>query len=234
MISLFDQDTVLDRFARFDELDPAQLADWFSASELTEASGWRHPRRLRAWQAGRLLAKRLLLEAGVWGPRQISVLSRSTSGESVRPRILIGGHELDWSVSIAHSDRGVLVALSMAPGVDVGVDLAPIQSRNAYALGPWMESRERRTLETLDCEAWTTAWAVKEAAYKCTNHGEPFAPRRFVTSVGEGGRWTCHRVGDGEPQNLSIECRRIGREVAAIATWTHRGAHIEGAAHVRI
>ena len=90
----------------------------------------RSQQRQMTWLAGRVLAKQLLVACLSDGdsdnkfesPAEIHIESRSATNRlGIRPRVSVRGQELDWGLSIAHSNRGVLVAV--AADASVGVDL---------------------------------------------------------------------------------------------------------------
>jgi hypothetical protein len=64
-------------------------------------------------------------------PGGVEILSCDGLGRPTRPRVLLQGRLQPWSLSLAHSDRFVLVAFSEDPDLAVGVDVTPIQSSGA-------------------------------------------------------------------------------------------------------
>ncbi|HEY2893992.1 MAG TPA: hypothetical protein VGJ16_07260, partial [Pirellulales bacterium] len=86
---------------------------WLTAEERAELGWWRDRTRRRASLAGRMLAKELVAcHAGATFRREeVEILSRDETSRGKRPRVRCHGVEQPWSVSISHSDGGVLAAL---------------------------------------------------------------------------------------------------------------------------
>jgi len=165
-----------------------------SSPEREVYANLRDARRREAWLFGRLLSKKLILGMMVAtqcagravDPVHIEILSRDGLGRPTRPRVLLQGRLQPWSLSLAHSDRSVLVGLSQNGGVAVGVDVTPIQSPGAGFLELWYTPWELAWIWAQKNQAprWAaTLWAVKEAFYKAINVGERFAPRRIEVRV---------------------------------------------------
>jgi hypothetical protein len=107
---------------------------WLSAAEREVYANLRHAGRREAWLLGRLLSKELILNtmaaplggSGAMDPGGVEILSCDGLGRPTRPRVLLQGRLQPWSLSLAHSDRFVLVAFSEDPDLAVGVDVTPI------------------------------------------------------------------------------------------------------------
>ena len=192
---------VLVRSARIAELaDESTRLEWLTTAERRELERYRDSRRRTAWLCGRSLGKRLIIDAlGLtWGrfptcpnfpmyagpdrletcPTEVEILSRDRSGRAVRPVVRVRGVERVWSLSISHTDRLVIAALAKAKR-HVGIDLVSLQDVNPSRLRPWFTVRESELLRLDDLHEAARAWAIKEAAYKALNDGEPFTPRRI-------------------------------------------------------
>lgn len=157
----------------------AAACDGLGPAERDELARFRDPERRRAWHAGRLAAKRLVLDrfpGEVGRAPEIEVLSRSPEGVPKRPRVRVGGQLMPWRLSISHSGEHVYAALSEDPDVSVGVDLAPVAPYGAGFLKTWFTVGEQRALRAATPSEVATFWAVKEAIYKACNDGEKFAP----------------------------------------------------------
>ena len=98
----------------FDALCDAREQAWLGAREQAEFAAWHEPRRRRAWLVGRILGKQLVAanRKNDLAPAEIEILSLNRDGRGSRPRVFCGGAELPWSLSVSHTDRGVLAALS--------------------------------------------------------------------------------------------------------------------------
>ena len=174
---------------------------------------------------GRLLAKRLLLreelrvpgcDSGA-GPGEIEIHSLDLRGRPARPRVTVGGRLLPWHLSIAHTRRSVLVAVSCDSRVSVGVDVTAVDGYEDGFRKLWLTPAERRWCETAeDRRLAPTLWAVKEAAYKAANRGERFAPASIEVSRGSEGGYAWHPRGGGPRRSAAVRVDALAGEVAAI------------------
>ena len=117
------------------------------------------------------------------------------------------GVSLEWSLSISHSCHGVLAAVA-PPGVSHwrGPGVQHCQSRpglRSHVVHPWRAPGSPRRLYS----SASTIWAAKEAAYKASNHGEPFAPRRMCIRPLASGELAC-RSSDDSGVDCRITCGR--------------------------
>jgi phosphopantetheinyl transferase len=169
---------------------PALVASWLSPAERETWRGIRSSERRDAWLAGRWLAKRVLSEylppiAGrrpTLSPGEIDIRSRSgAKGLGERPRVFLAGVAVDWSLSIAHTRQGVLVAVATEPGIWLGVDLVGPDAARSESLAWCFTPAERRWLAAAppNGRASERLWAMKEAVFKACQRGEGFAPQRI-------------------------------------------------------
>jgi phosphopantetheinyl transferase len=189
-----------------------------SVVERQELGRWRDHARREAWVLGRLLSKRLIVAA--LGQRQlplaqIEIRSRDDRDRGIRPRIRIAGELQPWSLSISHSDRGILVALSTVPGTHLGIDLAPIGVFRPSFLSLWFTEREQVWLTYSEPDEIAAAWAIKEAVYKAANIGDSFAPQTIEVERRPGGRWGCIYRGIDLSEICDIEAWTVDRQAAA-------------------
>jgi len=230
------------RFLGFDHLGPSGLAEtehWLAPGERRQYAGLRDTRRRRAWLLGRRTGKELVravLGLAADDPRSIELVSRDASGRGVAPQVRLGGRRQPCSLSISHTDRAAVAALSTMPDVRVGVDLVelgrPPTGRNWSvetsggavgraavfdALRPWLTAEERAWADARGPFAAAALWAAKEAAYKALGAGKGFAPRQFVIRPQRRGRFTCHwRSAEGGPA-CTIVLRPIHGHLMATA-----------------
>ena len=180
----------------------------------------RSPERQATWLAGRILAKQLLRErlaaepgkAGTDSPRELHIESRSiTSGLGTRPTVRVKDRWLEWGLSIAHSSRGVLVALVPGDESTVGVDLA--STDNGGSLAWCFSAAERRWLAALPMHGRGAErlWAMKEAIFKACKQGEGFAPQR-IEIVADGQQ--LHAAGHSV---RALQSSRVDTQIAALA-----------------
>lgn len=210
------------RYRAFVDLptDWQAAGDWLSTSEHDAWRAMRSPARQTAWLAGRVLAKQSITEClrdqgdlrAVTPPTDIHIESRSTEKHlGARPTVFVSGHELSWGLSIAHSRRGVLVAVAL--DANVGVDLVASDECRAESLAWCFSSTERRWLAALPRHGRgpERLWAMKEAVFKACHAGEGFAPHRIEI------------VPDSEQISSSsrivrqLQCWKVDAHVAALA-----------------
>ncbi len=165
---------------QFDGLLREMDADWLSPREANELAQWRDENRRRSWLLSRIVGKRLVAEAAGAYPRDIEILSRDVQGRVNRPLLWNAGARLPWSLSISHTERGVLVALAATEHASIGVDLALDDSFSPRIADLWFTPAEQSWYrEANSRNIGATIWAAKEALYKIISNGESFAPRAF-------------------------------------------------------
>jgi phosphopantetheinyl transferase len=171
--------------ADLDVHEPRAAERWLSPPERRRWQRLQSAERRATWLAGRVLARRMILarlaETGDALPSASDIHIESRSADEAhgeRPRIDIVGRPLGWPLSIAHTARGVLVALGREPGVALGVDLvSPVESREG--LNWTFTAAERRWLAEDRGRRVEQLWAAKEALYKACQQGEGIAPARI-------------------------------------------------------
>jgi phosphopantetheinyl transferase len=211
------------RYQSFDKLKQRldfDSRDWLSVAELSECERFREEGRLRQWLAGRFVAKQLLREQLVpwcadW--RELEILSRDVHGRAVRPQVRILDAPQTWCLSISHSRRGVLVAVSLDPEVQVGVDLAEVEDLNPRSLVFWFSANERQRLREGDARHAAVCWAVKEAVYKAVNTGESFVPKKFEVFPQSGEGYDCRQKGQSLKDRSRITVWDVDGHVAVTA-----------------
>jgi phosphopantetheinyl transferase len=159
---------------------PETAANWLSQREARELAQWRNARRRCNWLLSRFVGKRLVAEAAGVNPRDIEILSRDSQGRVNRPCLWRAGAPLPWSLSISHTDRGVLVALAATEQASIGVDLTLDDRFSPRFAELWFTPAEQSWVrEANSRKIGATIWAAKEALYKAVSDGESFAPREF-------------------------------------------------------
>ncbi len=211
-------------------------AQWLAESERAEAARIAHSARREQWLAGRWLAKRLVLrEVPKAQLVDVQILARDERGRGVRPQIVLAGRPLERTLSISHSDLGVLVALATRQDWSVGIDLADLRSGDAAdraardsessAAAHPSVAGFRRLWFTPSEQAWLTAdperrtatlWALKEAVYKACNRGESWEPRQVEIEPLAGWRFAARYR--GLPLvGLTLAASDLDGHVAAVA-----------------
>jgi len=199
-------------------LPDERALDWLGPQERRELDRLRDTGRRQQWLAGRRLSKRLIEPlVDVDRVADIQILTRDGRGRGVRPRIVVDSRELQWTLSISHADRGVLVAVAPTNEISLGVDLAGEVPRGAAFARLWFTALERCWLngDRGFPRRPRVLWALKEAVYKAANGGEPWNPRQIeVLSLASGGSRCMYRGRRLNP--LALEVHDVDDCVAAI------------------
>jgi phosphopantetheinyl transferase len=199
------------RYAPWAEFDECSALACLSHREQQQLERLHNPRRRREWLASRMLAKQWIADVRNTdlAPHEVEILP---SHESRRPRIWICGQMELRSLSIAHSARGVLVALANHAETHIGVDLSEQTPLTVSFQRLWFTADEREWLnESSEPFAVNRLWATKEALYKACNRGEGFDPRQINAVPGS------YRYREA-PVVCGIETFEIDGQIAAIAT----------------
>ena len=202
--------------------DRQAAQEWLSRAELATWQAMRSPLRQATWLAGRVLAKQLLRtyrvdlpgEQAIGPPTEIHIESRSVARRlGARPAIFVSGQALDWGLSIAHSGRGVLVAVAVGANLSVGVDLVSSEECRAPSLAWCFSAAERRWLASLPAHGRGAErlWAMKEAVFKACQVGEGFAPQRIEIDP------DALDPSAASPAVRRLQCWRVDSHVAALA-----------------
>jgi phosphopantetheinyl transferase len=214
------------RYAAIERIRPlldAAGANWLNLAERATVARFADRSRRETWLAGRLLAKRLIAgrlvgedskDFPVWTYAHIEIHSAGA-----RPWASVAGRTLDGALSIAHTRRGVLVALGGRADISLGVDLVEPGRLGPGFADVWFTPAERRRwLADGDSRRPAIIWAIKEAVYKALNRGEAFEPRRIeVISLGPGAAVGVihHRSGSDACQLVLWQTSQ--QEIAALA-----------------
>jgi phosphopantetheinyl transferase len=210
------------------------LSQWLSAAEVGELNRLRDARRRQQWLQGRWVSKQLICETLGANLTDVQILTRDDQHRGVRPQIFMKAQNLDWSLSISHSDTGVLVALFANNEFAVGVDLASNVPCNRGFHELWFTPRERRWLQEDTQRRTTLLWALKEAVYKACNRGESWAPSAIETLPKADGSFQCTFWGvllDG----LCVDVWDIDGQTAVVACTPRHAdlAHMNASADIR-
>ncbi|MBX3437196.1 MAG: 4-phosphopantetheinyl transferase family protein [Planctomycetaceae bacterium] len=177
--------------------------------------------RQQSWTLGRIAAKRTLLLCDILSvrhPREVTIATRDPQGSGMPPRVRINGRDVDVSLSISHTSRGVLVGVSRDAGVSIGVDLVPRETLGTSFQRLWFTDAEQTfvraaTSDRRDMQA--LFWGAKEAVYKTLGGSAPFAPREIEIVVRPHGTMSC-RV-RGQQSAIEIFHWRVDDHVACAA-----------------
>jgi phosphopantetheinyl transferase len=198
---------------------------WLSSSELAAFLSMRSARRRDTFLAGRIVLKKMLLRSAYtsFPASRLAIESRSVvPGHGERPVLSIDGVVQPFSLSISHSERGVLVAAGDSTTTSIGIDLV---ARNAITEHvTWtFTAAERQWLAAAPSHACQAEelWARKEAIYKACQHGEGFQPAA-IEVVPE--RPPVYSSRDLTSELLCLQTWRVDGHVAALVVATPRPA----------
>jgi 4'-phosphopantetheinyl transferase EntD len=211
--------------ALLDSGNEAESEQRLSPAEREVLKRLKDPRRRRTWLWGRLCLKELIL-SGIresrWGgpsPRadRIEIHSLDILDRPTRPRVIIDGRLQPWNVSIAHTERSVLAALSFAVEMSVGVDLTTVSGLSGGFRELWLTAAERRWCDAgSDPFLASTLWAVKEAMYKAVNRGESFVPAAIEVARDFAGGYSCAYENGRPPRAPAVRVSERDGEIAAV------------------
>ena len=206
--------------------------EWLTAGELDELALCSGASRHASWLCGRWIAKQLVLRHlnARLALRDVAIRSRDSQGRPVRPTIIVRERAVPgWSLSIAHGEQGSLAALSTRETVAVGVDLAPVPRRvGESALVFWFSRRERREFATGEPRKMAALWAIKEGAFKASNAGEHFLPRRLEIRRNGNPRLACYDTGRQTELPVRAETWEVDGWMAACVTISAATVRIDG------
>ena len=216
------------RYAAIQELETLfqpTPGSWLSDSELLVWSKMSARSRQRSWLFGRVLAKQLLCERFdlnlVGHPRRITICSLNSQSRGTRPRPTIDGVPMRCSMSISHTERGVLAVVAKDEPTFVGVDLVsqPVELRPGF-LRTWFSPNEVSILSRAENRMDSaTLWCIKEAVYKACNRGERFAPRQIEVHVDSDQRIRIQYRGTWLHKNMAVRNWTVNRHTAVLVTY---------------
>ena len=150
----------------------------------------------------------------------LELVSHDALGRGVRPRLLLAGRAIPWSVSVSHTETAVLVAISTQPGLTLGVDLVAEDLDAARSLKTWFDPCEEELVAAGDPSEALRLWAIKEAVYKATNQNDSFAPRRVCIRRTPDGQYQATYRGLDLATRCRIATRALPGHVAAFVQLT--------------
>jgi len=196
---------------------PEPVDSWLGLVERQELQRLRDGNRRQQWLAGRWLSKQLIgqLTDDAAGWSDLQILSRDDQGRGARPRIFIDSRELDWTLSISHTDRSVAVAVAATNHFTVGIDIVGrVPSSDGFSR-LWFTPAERRWLNDDTDRRPQILWALKEAVYKAAHCGEEWDPRQVEVLPRASNHVDCSYRGE-LLCTVVVELRELDDQVLAI------------------
>lgn len=163
--------------------DP-RLERWLGPAELSEVESLRPGSRREDWLDGRWCAKRTLGSLGD-SPLAWEILSRDSAGQGCPPLVRHHGEQTSISLSISHSPRLAVTAMSAEPGESVGIDVVDQQACSPGFEELWFDPHERALLRDQGVSP-LRGWAIKEAAFKAARLDQSFQPRQVIIRQRQG------------------------------------------------
>jgi phosphopantetheinyl transferase len=214
--------SVYTRYATIAELPLGTPDAWLSPYEAAIWLSIRSAPRRDSWLAGRIVLKELLREAWwavgkdltEWQPSAVEIMSRTTSaGRGDRPTARGPSGPMPCSLSLAHTQRGVLAALAVSENCSVGVDL--VRPADAESLTWVFSDLERQWIRRSSNQAVAAArlWGMKEALYKACQRGEGFAPLNIDVTPGHA---PCMHGIDTTMRLFAQQCWSVDGQIAVL------------------
>jgi len=149
--------------------------DWLSPEERTRYDGMRFPKRRMEWLLGRLTAKTLLtrcLSELATVPFDHITIGNHPEGA---PFVSIEGLSTPIQLSISHRQGMAVAALSVNPGISLGIDLEWVEDHPQSFYEDFFTPGELDIMAGMpaDRQAWvgTLIWSAKEAVLKALGKG---------------------------------------------------------------
>ena len=198
---------------------------WLSPPEQAAYLSMRSARRQQTFLAGRIVLKKLLLRSAYtsFPANRLVIESRSdVPGHGERPVLSIDSAVQPLSLSISHSERGVLVAAGDSTTTSVGVDLVTLDAITEHVTWTFTAA-ERRWLAAASSPACRAEelWARKEAIYKACQRGEGFQPAAIEVVPARPPVYSSREL---TAELLCLQSWRVDGHVAALVVATPRPA----------
>lgn len=177
------------------------LTDWLTKKELSALTKMRAPSRQTQWLGGRWLSKQLLgsvLE--VENFREIEIDTRGEQGLGIQPQVKVAGQFWNGSLSLSHTETGVLVGLSLDERLSLGVDLACDVPTDAQFRSLWFSNAEQSWIAVDPAERTGLLWGLKEAVFKACS----------VQGFGSSHAWTPRQIEIQPPLKGRFEAKFLG------------------------
>jgi 4'-phosphopantetheinyl transferase len=175
-----------------DQMPLDYTEDFLSNPELLKLSSLRFPKRRDEWLLGRWAAKCLVQSISPYQGYSLSELDIRNNVEGAPFIQQPDGAVLADSLSISHSHRRAVCALSLGPDLRIGADLEKLEARTEAFVADYFTPAEQTSLNGYPSELRQAAvnliWSMKESMLK---------------ALGVGLRWDTRTVEIHEIEGLS-------------------------------
>jgi phosphopantetheinyl transferase len=183
------------------------LGTWLTEREQAALVRFPAPARRSQWLAGRWFGKQLLGQVvGIERLVEIEIISRDERGLGIQPQVLLAGRPWTGSLSISHTEIGVLVALSPDERTSLGVDLACDVPDDARFRSLWFTAEERQWIAHEPAYRTTLLWGLKEAVFKACSS----------TPEGDGHRWKPRQIEIHPTAEQRFEANFLGSAIGPL------------------
>jgi len=188
---------------------PVDYAENFlSEREMYKLSSLRFPKRRDEWLLGRWAAKSLVQSISPYRGYTLDELEIRNTKNGAPFIQQPDGAVLADCLSISHSHRQAVCALSLGQNFNIGADLEKIEVRTDEFVADYFTAMERETISSLPNEIRQTAvnliWSMKESMLKALGVGLNWDSRKVEVREIEGlfpltssaGKWQKAQIGD--------------------------------------
>ena len=193
---------------------PSDRAKGFlSNAEFQKLSTLRFPKRRSEWLLGRWAAKALVHSIPAYRQYSLDEIEIQNAPEGAPYIQPPGGTVSPDCLTISHSDRFALCAMSLGPAIRIGSDLEMIELRSEAFVTDYFTQDEQRLIASCPAErreaVTTLIWSTKESMLKALGVGLRWDTRKVeVCAIDElrlvdtsYGRWQKIHVRDSERGN---------------------------------
>jgi 4'-phosphopantetheinyl transferase len=222
---------------------PLENQGYLSPSELQKLSTFRFPKRRSEWLLGRWAAKSLVQSMPTYQHYSLDEIEIQNAPEGAPYICPPGGSTSPDCLTISHSDRFALCAMSLGPTVRIGVDLEIAEPRSDAFVADYFTQDEQQLIASCPAERRETAitliWSIKESMLKALGIGLRWDTRKVEVREIDGlrsvdaahGRWQKVHVCDKEQENRAWVAwwQRRSHFIITLAGFTTSHTNIQSA-----
>jgi 4'-phosphopantetheinyl transferase len=165
-------------------------AGFLSPAEIQKLSTLRFPKRRKEWLLGRWTAKALAQSIPAYQHYSLDQIEIRNTPEGTPYIQLPGEKTLADCLSISHSDRFALGALTPGPDLRVGADMEKIEPRSEMFILDYFTPAERELVDSYHAESRVIVvnliWSAKESMLKALGVGLRWDTRQVeIREIGD-------------------------------------------------